>query len=77
MDPPYLGTSGDTTSCWGFSVMGAVGAVGADGAAGVVGVVGVVGFVAAGEQAAITRDSTIKPLTTSHQILLLICLPPI
>ena len=43
--------------------------------AGVVGV-GVVG-VEAGAQAAITKDSAIKPLTTSHRILLLITLPPL
>jgi hypothetical protein len=51
---------------------GVEGVVGVVGVVGIVGVVGVVG-VASGPQAAITRDSSIKPLTTSQTIFLVMC----
>src|SRR3990172_265458 len=68
--PPYFGASsvGATASFWVGSSPGLVGVVG------VVGVVGIVG-VAAGPQAAISRDKTIRTLTTSHRIFFIL-FPP-
>ncbi len=70
--PPYLGAlelGGTGGVCVGSAVGGVV--VGVVGVTGVVGATGVVVGVA-GLQAAIKRDSAIKPLVTAHRIFFII-----
>ena len=62
---------GFTVSFCGCSVVGVVGAAGVLGVDGVAGAVGVVDVAAGCPQAAITKDSTIKPLTTNHRTVFL------